>query len=198
MLEKYLPFLKRPEKPGKNLKAEPQVSDDTLFFNPESLREEAFDAGINVKISSSIVIFLSLILIGLLVAHLVANFFLNGLLNEQKNLEFKINGYPGVEEKALQIADKINYSKKTVNARRPLTTRISFVMSRIPQGPALSTVAFNSRTFDIAVKGSSPAQVTGMFLSWLRDGEISEVTIKEAVFSSSENTYLVRLGGVYR
>ncbi|EKD95156.1 MAG: hypothetical protein ACD_25C00050G0007, partial [uncultured bacterium] len=52
--------------------------------------------------------------------------------------------------------------------------------------------------FEIVVKGSSPAQITGMFLRWLQDGGVSEVAIKEAVFSSAENIYMVRLGGVYR
>jgi len=86
------------------------------------------------------------------------NFFLNGLLNEQKNLEFKLSEYSGVGEKALQISGKINYSKKTVDSRKPLTTRISFVMTRIPQELVLNTVDFTPQTFEIVVKGSSPAQ----------------------------------------
>jgi len=126
------------------------------------------------------------------------NFFLNGLLNEQKNLEFKLSEYSGVGEKALQISGKINYSKKTVDSRKPLTTRISFVMTRIPQELVLNTVDFTPQTFEIVVKGSSPAQITGMFLRWLRDGGVSEISIREALFSSSENVYLVRLGGIYR
>src|SRR3990172_6736186 len=198
MLEKYLPFLKPRENEEKTLKGEIYTPDDTLFFNPESLRAEAFTAGSTVKISSSLIVFFSVALAGLLAAHMVVTFLLNSLLSEQKNLEFKINEYADVEEKALQITNKINYSKNTVGTRKPLTTKTSFIMSRLPKDLVLSTVEFKPETFEIVVKGSSPAQITGMFLRWLQDGGVSEVAIKEAVFSSSENIYMVRLGGVYR
>ena len=198
MLEKYQPFLRPRENEEKTLKGESYTPDDTLFFNPESLRAEAFTAGSTVKFSSAIIVFFSVVLVGLLAAHMAATFFLNSLLNEQKNLEFKINEYMGVEEKATQITDKINYSKNTIGARKPLTTRISFIMSRLPQGLALSKVDFSPEKFEIVVKGSSPAGITGMFLSWLKDGGVSEVAIKEAIFSSSENVYMVKLEGVYR
>lgn len=198
MLEKYLPFLKPRENEEKTLKGEIYTPDDTLFFNPESLRAEAFTAGSTVKISSSLIVFFSVALAGLLAAHMVVTFLLNSLLSEQKNLEFKINEYAGVEEKARQIAGKINYSKNTIGARKPLTTRISFIMSRLSQDLSLSKVDFNPEKFEVVVKGSSPAGITGMFLSWLKDGGVSEVVIKEAVFSSSENVYAVKLEGVYR
>ena len=71
-------------------------------------------------------------------------------------------------------------------------------MSRLSQDLSLSKVDFNPEKFEIVVKGSSPAGITGMFLSWLKDGGVSEVVIKEAVFSSSENVYAVKLEGVYR
>ena len=198
MLEKYLPFLRPRENTEKTLSSGNYIPDDSLFFNPESLRTEAFTADGAVKFSSSTIVFFSAVLIGLLVGHMTMNFLLNGLLNEQKNLEFKINEYADVEEKALQITNKINYSKNTVGTRKPLTTKTSFIMSRLPKDLVLSTVEFKPETFEIVVKGSSPAQITGMFLRWLQDGGVSEVAIKEVVFSSAENIYMVRLGGVYR
>ncbi|KKS30543.1 MAG: hypothetical protein UU92_C0024G0007 [candidate division WWE3 bacterium GW2011_GWA1_42_12] len=198
MLEKYLPFLRPRENPKRTLNGAPYLPDDTLFFNTESLRSEAFTAAGTVKFSSSTIVFFSAVLIGLLTAHMVMNFLLNNLLNEQRNLEFKINEYAGVEDKALEIKGKLDYSKYTVGARKPLTTRISFVMSRIPQELSLTTVEFKPGAFDLVVKGSSPVPITGMFLRWLQDGGVSEVAIKEAIFSSVDNTYAVRLSGVYR
>lgn len=199
MLEKYLPFLKPRENPTKRtLSGESYIPDDTLFFNPDSLRSEAYTASSTVKFSSSTIVFFSSLLIGLLIGHLVINFLLGSLLNEQKNLEYKISEHSGVEEKSAQIIHKINYIKRTVDARKPLTTRISFVMSRIPQGLVLRRVDFKPGTFELVVKGSSPVQITGMFLSWLKDGGVSEVAIRQAVFSSSDNSYEVKLGGVYR
>ena len=197
MLEKFLPFLKRQENPEKkdNIGS---LTDDALFFNPSSLREEVASANFIVKFASGVVIFFSTLLILILILHNAMNFMLDDLLNEQKNLEYKMSSYGGVEKQAVELAKRIDYSKRAVGSRKPLTTRISFVMTRIPTDIFLVSSNFTPDTFEIAIKGQAPVQITGMFLDWLEDGGVSEVTIKEAVYSSSENIYLVKLSGVYR
>lgn len=199
MLEKFLPFLKHPENPEKkdNI-GSGSLTDETLFFNPSSLREEVASANFIVKFASGVVIFFSTLLILVLILHNAMNFMLNDLLNEQKNLEYKMSSYEGVENRAAELAKRIDYSKKAVGLRKPLTTRISFVMTRIPSSISLVTSTFTPDTFEVAIKGEAPIQITRMFLDWLEDGGVSEVAIKEAVYSSSENIYLVKLSGVYR
>lgn len=198
MLEKYLPFLRPREKQERNLDPLSPVSDESLFFDSSLLKENVTVAGVAIKFCSSLIIIFSLCLIVLLGVHSVANFLLRDLLNEQKNLEYKINGYSGTETGAAKIVEKINYYKMTVAERKPLTTRISFIMSRIPSTLQLKVVDFKQQNFEISVIGERPVFITEMFLSWLRDGGVSEVSIKDAVYNSSENNYMVRLGGVYR
>ncbi len=199
MLEKFLPFLKHPKNPEKKDDiGSGSLTDETLFFNPSSLREEVASANFVVKFASSVIIFFSALLILVLILHNAMNFMLKELVNEQRNLEYKMSSYAGVEEQAVELAKRIDYSKRTVGSRKPLTTRISFVMTRIPSSISLVLSNFTSDTFEVAVKGQAPVEITRMFLDWLEDGGVSEVSIKEAVYSSSENVYLVKLGGVYR
>ncbi|GIW69263.1 MAG: hypothetical protein KatS3mg101_0010 [Patescibacteria group bacterium] len=199
MLEKFLPFLKSLENPEKKDKFSSDIiSDETLFFNPNSLREEVASANFVVNFASSVVIFFSVLLILILILHGTINFMLNSLLNEQRNLEYKMSSYEGVEEKAAKLVKRIDYSKRTVGSRKPLTTRISFVMTRIPSNISLITSDFTSDNFEVDVKGETPAHITRMLLDWLEDGGVSEVSIREAIYSSSENSYLVKLSGVYR
>ncbi len=198
MLEKFLPSLKPREKQRKTLDGQPYIPDNNLFYNPDSLREEATTAGIVIKVSTGIITFFSSILIVLLVVHTSMNFLLSEALNEQKNILSKMKLYEGIEDAGKKAEAKITYAKKAVAVRKPLTARISFVLSRIPENINLKSFKISSDKFSIVIESSRTPQVTSMIMSWLRDGGISEVSIKEAYYSSSKEIYTVGLEGSYR
>lgn len=202
MLEKYLPFLKFQQStkklPSTELYPQESVQSNLLFYDPQKLKKDVNVADKVVGVASSLIIFFSAVLILMLIAHTTINFLLNDLVNEQKNIEYKINGLADVEKRAEAVVRRIDYYKMTVEERKSLTTKISFILSRVPSNLSIATVEFNKAGFDIVVKGEKPLYITQMFMSWLKDGGVKEVSLKDAVFSSSENIYMVRIGGTFR
>lgn len=202
MLEKYLPFLKFQQStkklPSTELYPQESVQNDLLFYDPQKLKKDVNVADKIVEVASSLTIFFSVVLILVLIAHSAINFLLNDLLNEQKNLEYKINGLADIEKRAEAVVRRIDYYKMTIEDRKSLTTKISFILARVPSDLSVVAADFNRTGFEVVVKGEKPLYITQMFMSWLKDGGVKEVSLKDAVFSSSENIYMVRIGGTFR
>ncbi len=171
---------------------------ETNYLESDSLREQLTTAAKTIRVGSALIIFVSILMVLLVVANLIFNSLLNQAKNEQVNLVSKLTDAAQAEKQVLDISKRIDYYKQALDSRKPLTAKVSFVLSRINPVVDLLDAEFSSNEFTVTLKSNTGKDITDTFMLWLKDGSVTQVSIKSASLDPSTKKYTVILGGSYR